>query len=143
MQFQEHQRVLQFQTANEITPSKVLNLISPVPERVLQVRRRAKHVGTSLTPEEHINKRKSNEEEKENEQMKKLIKIGKKTENIFKLKKKRKIVEEICSSSDYEDNIMVAPQKDDESDNCRGCGENYYRTVLSEDWLSSLYVLRS
>ncbi|KAG5896726.1 hypothetical protein JTB14_014602 [Gonioctena quinquepunctata] len=30
---------------------------------------------------------------------------------------------------------MVEPQKDDESDNCRGCDENYYKTVLLEDWL--------
>lgn len=37
------------------TPSRILQEISPVPLKLNEVRKRAKHVGTLLISEEHIN----------------------------------------------------------------------------------------
>ncbi|KAL0829682.1 hypothetical protein ABMA28_003187 [Loxostege sticticalis] len=49
---------------DEETPSKFLNVISPIPVKTYQVRKRAKQVATILTSEEHIAHRKECDEKK-------------------------------------------------------------------------------
>lgn len=46
------------------TPSRILQDISPIPQRLAEIRKRAKQVGTLMTSEAHISARKCAEEKK-------------------------------------------------------------------------------
>lgn len=54
--------------------------------------------------------------------------------------KKRKAIRKISDSSGDEEEPILCNSSDSENDereedNCVGCGENYYKTQLVEDWL--------
>lgn len=48
----------------DLTPSRILQEISPIPQKLLEVRKRAKQVGILLTSEEHMEARKNAEDAK-------------------------------------------------------------------------------
>ncbi|XP_035432885.2 uncharacterized protein LOC118264478 [Spodoptera frugiperda] len=51
-------------SADQWTPSRILKDISPIPQKIMEVRKRSKQVGKVLTSEEHIALRKDKENEK-------------------------------------------------------------------------------
>lgn len=136
------------------TPSRILKDISPIPQKVIEARKRSKQVGMLLTSENHITLRKTKEEEKIKKENKRklrqekmsLVKMeGMKTEKQSTAKK-RKAVKQIDrrseSSTSEEEPILCdtsgEEDSENEADNCAGCGENYYKTHLIEDWLQCL-----
>lgn len=130
---------LSFNNDSNYTPSQILKEISPVPQTVNDVRKRAKQVATLLTSEAHINVRKCIAEKsakKENTKKGGKIKTIKKEETKTNTVNKRKAIRRLSNSSD--DAAIKDENKKNklnENDNCRGCGENYYETLLVEDWL--------
>lgn len=151
----------------DLTPTRILNEISPVPQKLTQVRKRAKQIGTILTSAEHINIRKCKEDAKNVKELqiaKKLKRENKtdlklnKTENIKKENKsnkkekkieketikknvprKRKSLRRLSDSSDDDEELVLCDVSDEERGGeeniCVGCSENYYETLLVEDWL--------
>ncbi|CAB3256886.1 unnamed protein product [Arctia plantaginis] len=115
------------------TPSRILQEISPIPQKLIEVRKRAKQVGTLLTSEEHINARKCVAEKTLKKEIKKEKEPKKCTVN------KKKVIQKLSDNSDDVPLKILAEKtkkrKTNEEDNCRGCGENYYETQLIEDWL--------
>lgn len=131
-----------------MTPSKLLKQISPLPQKLAETRKRAKQVGTLLTSKEHIDMRKTKEEVKAakeqrsqmRNQNKILIKQEKKVDDNTNVSKRKAVRTISDSSCDSEEEPMLYKSSDTdgdekEEDNCRGCGENYYKTLLVEDWL--------
>lgn len=51
-------------SAEQVTPSRILKDLSPIPHKIIEARKRSKQVGQLLTSEEHITIRKNKEEEK-------------------------------------------------------------------------------
>ncbi|XP_046739568.1 uncharacterized protein LOC124407470 [Diprion similis] len=102
----------------DLTPTRILMEISPVSQKVFEVRKRAKQVGTLLTSEEHIQMRKCKEDMKYAKRM-------------------------ISDSSGDEEQPVLCDTSDKkgegrEKENCVGCGENYFETHLIEDWLQCI-----
>ncbi|KAF9411049.1 hypothetical protein HW555_010051 [Spodoptera exigua] len=111
-------------SADQWTPSRILKDISPIPQKLMEVRKRSKQVGKLLTSEEHIALRKDKENEKTlKEHRRKVRCISESSSDLSE--------PVLCDTSDEED-------KENEADNCAGCGENYYKTRLVEDWLQCL-----
>ncbi|XP_045773169.1 MFS-type transporter clz9-like [Maniola jurtina] len=125
------------------TPTKVLNEISPLPNKIKEACKRAKQVSMLLTSEDYIAKQKIKEKEKEEKlkrpkKIKQEIETDRNKEN--KTVRKRKAIRRISDSSCEEVPMSLcdtseSENDDKEEDNCRGCGENYYKTQLVEDWL--------
>lgn len=135
-----------FQKVDQPTPTRLLNEVSPLPVKLNEARKRAKQVSILLTSEEHIEKRKMKENEKERKEEKskkqKIIKTETKTDRSKNKNtvKKRKAIRRLSDSSCEEIPIVFndtseSESEDREKDNCRGCGDNYYRTQLAEDWI--------
>jgi hypothetical protein len=127
----------------DYTPSRILQDISPIPQRLAEICKRAKQVGTLLTSEAHISARKCAEEKKikkENKKMpgKSIKKEGQAKKNTVRVNK-RKAIRRLSDSSGDVPLAIISKNKKKKNlkgkDNCRGCGENYYETILVEDWL--------
>lgn len=137
-------------TSDNWTPSRILKDISPIPQKLIEARKRSKQVGKLLTSDEHITTRRSKEIEKEMKENKRTIKqekniaeiVEKKTHKPVTVRKRKAIRQKSVSSSDEEQPILcdTSPDEDkeNEADNCAECGENYYSTRLIEDWLQCL-----
>lgn len=127
----------------DYTPSRILQDISPIPQKLIEVRKRAKQVGTLLTSEEHIKtRRNAAEKSQKKENVRKCVKIKKEKEETRKGTVqcvKRKAIRRLSDNSDDIPLKMLSDKnkkrKLDKKDDCRGCGENYYETLLIEDWL--------
>lgn len=128
----------------QLTPSQILKEISPIPQKLVETRKRAKQIGILLTSKTHIEVRKAKEEQKiakeERLRTKKDKLIIKKEDKTGKamVAKKRKAVRKLSESSEDEEEPILCDSDADtenEQDNCVGCGENYYTTQLIEDWL--------
>lgn len=166
---------------DEETPSKFLNVISPIPVKTYQVRKRAKQVATILTSEEHIAHRKECDEKKNKTLAKPEIKKDKNKTNemsaqkktnewkrskpeylekekmqVKKIKKekatqkhtKKKAKERKESTETEDDEEPILLESGDSSlveslvDDCVGCGDNYYTTDLTEDWIQCIICKR-
>ena len=123
----------------DYTPSRILKEITPIPQKLMKTRKRAKQVGTVLTSEEHIKVRKCAAEKNiKKESVKKSVKKEAKKITIRKVNKRKAIRRLSDSSDDVPLKILANTNKKiklNKKDDCRGCGENYYQTLLVEDWL--------
>ena len=123
----------------DYTPSRILKEITPIPQKLIETRKRAKQVGTVLTSEEHIKVRKCAAEKNiKKESVKKSVKKEAKKITIRKVNKRKAIRRLSDSSDDVPLKILANTNKKiklNKKDDCRGCGENYYQTLLVEDWL--------
>ncbi|XP_035431937.2 uncharacterized protein C01G6.5-like [Spodoptera frugiperda] len=128
---------------------RILKDISPIPQKIMEVRKRSKQVGKVLTSEEHIALRKDKENEKtlkeqrrKVKQEKKMIKPKDKKTDTNKNRKRKAVRRMSESSSDLSEPVLCdtsdEEDKENEADNCAGCGENYYKTRLVEEWLQCL-----
>lgn len=61
-------------TSDNWTPSRILKDISPIPQKLIEARKRSKQVGKLLTSDEHITTRRSKEKKKEMKENKRTIK---------------------------------------------------------------------
>lgn len=126
----------------DYTPTQILQELTPIPQKLIETRKRAKQVGTLLTSEEHINARKCAAEKSVKKENKK--ESGKKEAKEITVRRinKRKAIRRLSDSSDDIPLRMLEnknkKKKLNEKDNCRGCGENYYKTHLCEDWLQCI-----
>ncbi|KAF9815503.1 hypothetical protein SFRURICE_019145 [Spodoptera frugiperda] len=138
-------------SADQWTPSRILKDISPIPQKIMEVRKRSKQVGKVLTSEEHIALRKDKENEKtlkeqrrKVKQEKKMIKPKDKKTDTNKNRKRKAVRRMSESSSDLSEPVLCdtsdEEDKENEADNCAGCGENYYKTRLVEEWLQCLIL---
>ncbi|CAK1595578.1 unnamed protein product [Parnassius mnemosyne] len=127
------------------TPTRILKQISPVPQKIIEVRKRAKQVGMLLTSENHIKTRKFKGALKKSREQKNFEKDVKKERKIEikpikRAPRKRKSLRKLSESSDEDEELILCNSSDEEDgnrelDNCVGCGENYYETQLIEDWI--------
>ncbi|CAG4974913.1 unnamed protein product [Colias eurytheme] len=129
-----------FSKGPDYTPTRILQEISPIPQKLTEVRKRAKQIGTLLTSEEHIQTRKNATEKiLKKDNLKKDVKIKKEKAETVKSSVrsiKRKAIRRLSDTSDDIPLKLLSGKRNlDEKDNCRGCGENYYETLLVEDWL--------
>lgn len=139
-------------TGMQITPSKILANIHPVP-KLPSMSSKNKQKAVVLTSPEHIQKRRIITERKkfkEGTKTKKREETPKTKKNKESLKQKgtknaqlkpKKRKNRISSSSESDDEIehKDSTTDDDISDEdvnkCAECTENYYKTTSSEDWL--------
>lgn len=127
---------------SDLTPTQILKDLSPVPEKLLEVRKRAKQVGKLLTSVEHINIRKTKEEAQVLKEQKKIkkeecekninIKEENKTKSVKKTDKtnktkmtekpkkklpiKRKSMKNISESSNDEEEDIILNDSSEEDD---------------------------
>lgn len=116
------------------TPGRLLDYISPVPETSAQAlcKKRGRQLASVLNTPERI----------QDQRKKKISNIrsssGKKRKPAQKSKRAQKEYE---TSSDSDDEHPVVHQESDDSpeeydeNDCVGCGENYYKTSRSDDWI--------
>lgn len=116
--------------ASDITPGKMLNLISPIPSTstVRKSVSRKIHVARILTSQENITDQKARQQ---NNQKK------------GNLKRKRKPkVPDLLSSSEEENNVEYAEESDGPEDFgediCAGCGDEYSKTQKKDDWVECI-----
>lgn len=129
---------------NDLTPGKMLSLISPIPSTstpVQQARMRSKQIAAILNSEESISNKKSKQEAKR--------KISNKaaepqTQKIKILKGKSKRVSRNLSSESEAGSISLHDSSDgnqSEEEYCRGCNEAYSTTKKKDDWLKCIRCL--
>lgn len=129
---------------NDLTPGKMLSLISPIPSTstpVQQARMRSKQIAAILNSEESISNKKSKQEAKR--------KISNKaaepqTQKIKILKGKSKRVSRNLSSESEAGSISLDDSSDgnqSEEEYCRGCNEAYSTTKKKDDWLKCIRCL--
>lgn len=123
-------------TPQKVTPGKLLDKITPVPEvtAVNSVRKRGKQLASILTSDDYINEKKQKQDIKQ----KKTTNRKQKTE---KLNKRRS-----SSSSEDDGQIIYDDSSDDniedESSICVGCEEDYSQTTKKEDWIKCINCFR-
>lgn len=124
---------------NQVTPTKILNNISPLPARPeTQTNKRRKIKATNLTSKENIKKLKLKLDEKG----KKTRPIGKKLVKKVRIKK----VKETSDSSDSSDEVQYKEDSSDglleEEEECVECGEDYSKTDKTCDWIQCVRCKR-
>lgn len=117
---------------NQLTPTKILNNISPLPIRTKpQMHKRKKINATNLTSKDNIKKLKLKQEEKE-----------KKSKSRSTGKNVRKKGVKPTDTSDSSDSSAEVEFREESSDGilekeeeCVGCGEDYFKTKKNCDWI--------
>ena len=133
---------------DNITPGKMLDLMSPIPkinENVSNVKKRGRALAKLLTSPEHIAIRKTYKTNLNKNKLKETTKKAKMTKkNTQKKLSKKKVV--LSSSSESEGELSLkddsdTPEEWEESD-CAGCGENYNVTKKTDDWVRCIICTR-
>lgn len=122
---------------NNISPGKLLDEVSPVPviSAIATAKKRGRSVANILNSPENINNVKDKRQTKKKN---KAMPIA--PQKTIKTIRKKKYEPQSDSSLDYDSPILNESEDSDEGyeNECAGCGEDYFKTKKTEDWIKCL-----